>query len=150
MGIPRKSLLILFVILSSAFSSIYMQNHNDTINKQTQEDFSRKIFVPLTLFVRVRKDCAGFYCERELETEQKLQYFDLHSYGRQRCVFLVLQMLNRRPRGLFCWVMAFFTASYQHLLWTPIQSGAPSPFGLVWLSLPHLVYNSVRSLTATL
>ena len=46
--------------------------------------------------------------------------------------------------------MAFFTASYQHLLWTPTQSGAPSPFGLVWLSLPQLVYNSIRSLTATL
>ena len=44
----------------------------------------------------------------------------------------------------------FFTASYQHLLWTPIQSGAPNPFVLVWLSLPHLVYNSVRSLTGTL
>ena len=72
-----------------------------------------------------------------------------HSYGRQRCVFLVLLMLNRRPRGPLCWVMAFFTASYQHFLWTPIQSGAPSPFGLLWLSLPHLVYNSVRSLTVT-
>ena len=58
-------------------------------------------------------------------------------------------MLNRKSRGPLCWVMAFFTASYQHLLWTPIQSGAPSPFGLVWLSLPQLVYNSVRSLTAT-
>ena len=50
-------------------------------------------------------------------------------------------LLNRRPRGPLCWVMAFFTASYQHLLWTP------NPFGLVWLSLPHLVYNSVQSLT---
>ena len=58
-------------------------------------------------------------------------------------------LLNRRPRGPLCWVMAFFTASNQQLLWTPTQSGAPSPFGLVWLSLPHLVYNSVRSLTAT-
>ena len=73
-----------------------------------------------------------------------------HSYGRQRCAFLVLLMLNRMPRGPLCWVMAFFAASYQRLLWTPIQSGVPSPFGLVWLSLPHLVYNSVRSLTATL
>ena len=72
-----------------------------------------------------------------------------YSYGRQRCVFLVLLMLNRRPRGPPCWVIAFFASSYQHLLWTPIQSGAPRPFGLVWLSLPHLVYNSVRSLTAT-
>ena len=26
---------------------------------------------------------------------------------------------------------------------------APSPFGLLWLSLPHLVYNSVRSSTVT-
>ena len=49
-----------------------------------------------------------------------------------------------------CWMMAFFTASYQHLLWTPTRSGAPTSFGLVWLSLPHLVYNSVRTLTATL
>ena len=56
----------------------------------------------------------------------ELQYFDLHSYGRQRCVFLVLQMLNRRPKGPLCWVMAFFTASYQHLLWTPTHQG-PKP-----------------------
>ena len=51
---------------------------------------------------RVRKGYSRFACERELETEQKLQYSDPHSYGRQRCVFL---------------------------LWTPIQSGllrAPS------------------------
>ena len=56
-------------------------------------------------------------------------------------------MLNRRSRGPICWLMAFFTASYQQLLWTPTQSRAPRPFGLVWLSLPHLVYNSVPSLT---
>ena len=65
-------------------------------------------------------------CQRELETEQKLQYFDPHSYGRQRCVFLVLLMLNRRPWGPLCWVLAFFTASYQHLLWTSIHQG-PKP-----------------------
>ena len=51
-------------------------------------------------------------------------------------------LLNRRPRGPLCWMMAFFTASYQQLLWTRNQSEAPSPIGLVWLSLPHLVYNS--------
>ena len=59
-------------------------------------------------------------------------------------------LLNRRPGDwALCWMMAFFTAFYQQLLWTPTQSGTPSPFGLVWLSLPHLVYNSVQSLTAT-
>ena len=32
-------------------------------------------------------------------------------------------MLNRTPWGPLCWVLAFFTASYQHLLWTPIHQG---------------------------
>ena len=70
-------------------------------------------------------------------------------YGRQRCVFLVLLMLNRRPSGpALCWMMAFFTASYQHLLWTPNSIGAPEgPLGRMWLFLPHHIYNSVRSLT---
>ena len=31
----------------------------------------------------------------------------------------------------------------------PNSSGHQGPFGLMWLSLPHLVYNSVRPLTAT-
>ena len=43
----------------------------------------------------------------------------------------------------------FLSCIFQQILWTSTQSGAPRPFGLVWLSLPHLVYNSVRSLTAT-
>ena len=54
-------------------------------------------------------------------------------------------LLNRRPRGPLCWVMAFFTASYQHLLWIPTHRGPKVPFGLMWLSLPHLVYNSVSN-----
>ena len=93
----------------------------------------------------------GFYCERVPETEDKLQYWDPHSYGRQRCVFLVLQMLNRRPSGpALCWMMAFFTVSYQQILWSLNSIGVPEgPLGQVWLSLPHLVYNSVPSLTGT-
>ena len=70
-----------------------------------------------------------------------------HCYGHQHCVFHVLLMLNRRPRGPLCW----WWLSLLHLI--SIFSGpqlirAPSPFGLMWLSLPHLVYNSVRSSTA--
>ena len=55
----------------------------------------------------------------------ELKYFDPHSYGRQRCVFLVLLMLNRRPWGPLCWVLVFFTASYQQLLWSPNSIGVP-------------------------
>ena len=74
---------------------------------------------------RVRKGYSRFACERELETEQKLQYFDLISYGRQRCVFLVLLSLDRRPWGPLCWVLAFFTATHQQLLWSQTPSGFP-------------------------
>ena len=57
--------------------------------------------------------------------------------------FLVLLMLNRRPWGSLCWVLAFFTASYQKPLWSPNSIGVPEGrLGRVWLSLPLLVYNS--------
>ena len=50
-------------------------------------------------------------------------------------------MLNQRPWGPLCWVLAFFTASYQQLLWSPNSIGVPEdPLGRVWLSLPKLVY----------
>ena len=44
-----------------------------------------------------------------------------------RCVFLVLLMLNRRPGGSLCCVMAFFIASYQHLLRTPTHQSPRPP-----------------------
>ena len=116
---------------------IYTQHHNDTINKQTSEDFFINI-------CNVWKGYSRFACERVLETEQKLQYFDLHSYGRQRWVFLVLQMLNRRPWGPLCWVLAFFTASYQQLLWSPNSIGVPEgPLGRC--SFPY----NISSITPT-
>ena len=43
------------------------------------------------------------------------------------CLSRSLVLLNRRPRA--------------H------SSGSKGPFGLIWLSLPHFVYNSVRSST---
>ena len=126
------------------FSVLYchQQHHNDTIIKTQEEDFFINICTS-HFIARIRKGYSRFACERELETEQKLLYFDLHSNGRQRCGFLVLLMLNRGPRGPLCWVLAFFTAPYQQLISNSNSSGPQGPFGLVWLSLPHLVYNSV-------
>ena len=111
-----------------------MQNHNDTINKQTSEDFFLKN-IPLTLFVM-------FACEWELETEQRLQYIDPHSYGRQRSVFLVLQGCSTGDPEAHS---AGCGLSLPHLVTnrSPNTIGGPEgPFGRVWLSLPHLVSNS--------
>ena len=126
----------------------HMQYHNNTIIK-TQEDFFKQICTSHFICNGSKKVTQGV-CVRGSWRRTETVIFWPHSYGRQRSVFLVLLMFNRRPRGPLCWVLAFFTASYQQLHWTPTQSGALSPFGLVWLSLPHLVYNSVRSLTVWL
>ena len=121
--------------------------HNDTIIKtdavtnnamiKTQEDFFNNIFTS-HFIARVRKGCVGFYCERELEIEHNWNILTPLLWP-SRCVFLVLLMLNRRPRA-HCWMLAFFIASYQHLLWTLNSIGvSEGPLGRVWLSLPHLV-----------
>ena len=58
-------------------------------------------------------------------------------------------MLNLRPRGSLCCVMAFFIASYQHLLWTSAHQG-PRPLrpGVGFPTTPHLHWNS-NSLAGT-
>ena len=56
------------------------------INRRTQDFFINSF--TSHFIARVRKGCVGFYCERELETEQKLQYFDPHSYGHHVVSFL--------------------------------------------------------------
>ena len=66
---------------------------------------SLTIFLPLALFVRVRKGCWRFACERVLETEHKLHILTPLLWP-SRCVFLVLldaqpEVLGSTPSGLF-------------------------------------------------
>ena len=116
--------------------------HNDTITKtlamiKTLETFFIKIYTS-HFIVRVRKGCSRFACERELGTEHNWNILTPNLWP-SRCIFLVLLMLNRRPRGSLCWVICYiFSATSQ------VPEGL---LGWVWLSLPHLDSNSVRSST---
>ena len=90
----------------------------------------------------------GFTVRGSWRSNRTAIYIDPHSYGHQRCVFLVLLMLNWRPRGSApCWMMTFFTASY-HQLVSKTPSGvlrAPSAmcgFPYHILSLTSLIPNS--------
>ena len=57
---------------------------------------------------------------------------------------------DAQPEGLGPTLLAFSTASYHQLVWSPNSIGGPeSPFDLVWLSLQHLDSNS-NSLTSCL
>ena len=68
-------------------------------------------YLPLTLLQGFEKVVWVFFCERELEIEHKLQYFDPSLLWPSRCVFLVLLMLNRRPRGSLCWVICYILSA---------------------------------------
>ena len=80
----------------------HLQHHNDTIiNRRTQEDFFNKIFTS-HFIARVRKGLLKVCVWEGAGDRTELNCFDLHCDGRQRCVFLVLLMLNRRPWGPLC------------------------------------------------
>ena len=119
--------------------------HTDAMIK-TQEDFFINIFVPLTLFVRVRKGL--------LEVRG--------SWRPNRNFNILTPLLWPSALRLSCSPDAQPEAQRSTLLGDgflycilspssldPNSIRGSSPFGLVWLSLPHLVYNSVRSLTET-
>ena len=123
---------------------------------------SLKIICTSHFIVRFEKGYSGFYCERELETEHNCNVLTPHSYGRQRCIFLVLQSCSTRgPGAQFsaeCWLSLphlvsnfsgpqlirgskgplhrAFSTTYQQLLWTPTQSGAPRAPS-AWCGFPY-------------
>ena len=109
-----------------------MQNHNDTIIK-TSEEFFQKIYLSLYCKVCVWEGVGD---------RTELQHIDPHSYGHQRCVFLVLLMLNRRPGGsAFCWALAFsITSCYQRV--SKLTGYPEVSFCRVVAFLRHLVSNS--------
>ena len=72
----------------------------------------------------------------------ELKYFDLLLLWSTLCLSRSL-MLNRRSWGPLCWVLAFFTASYQHLLWTPTHQGLKAPSA--WCGFPY----HISSITPT-
>ena len=108
--------------------------HNDTRIKGRVKTSLTKIY--LSLYCNV--------CMWEGAGDQtELQYFDPHSYGRQRCVSRAAQPEAQGLRFLLS--AGFLYHILSATLLDPNSSGGPeSPFGLVWLSLP-----AISSLTPT-
>ena len=104
----------------------------DTMTK-TQEHFFIKI-LPLTLLQGFEKVVWGFTVRGSWRPNINCNILTPLLWP-SRCVFLVLLMLNRKPRGSLCWVMAFFTASYQHLLRTSTHQGPKAPSA--WCGFPY-------------
>ena len=80
---------------------IHLHIHAEHILTQwikTSEDFFRKIYLSLYL--------KGSCVREGVGDRTELQYIDSHSYGHQRCVFLVLQGCSTGGPAL-CWMMFF-------------------------------------------
>ena len=69
-----------------------------------------------------------FVCERELETEHNCNIWPPLLWPSALCLSRSPGLLNRRPRGpALCWMMAFFTAPYHQLVWSPTHRGPRGP-----------------------
>ena len=162
-------------ILICIYIYIYMQHHNDTINNDERQTSLKKY--TSHFIAKVRKGLLKVFLWEGAGDRTELQYIDPHSYGHQRCVFLVLQccstggpgaqlsaerwlslpylvsdfsgpQLHRGSQGPLRPGVAFPTTSHLYHIWFPTLltsnsiRGPEGPFSLVWLSLPHLVFNS--------
>ena len=116
--------------------------HTDAMNN----DERRRLYKICTshFIVRVWKRLLRILLWEGVGDRTKLQYIDPHSYGRQCCVFLVLQGCS--TGGPAAQLSAGWWLSLLHLISNfsgPQLIGGPEgPFSLAWLSLPHLVSNS--------
>ena len=102
-------------------------------------------YLPLTLLQGFEKVVWGFTV-RGSWRPNITEIFWSQSYGRRRCVFLVLWCSTGGPEATLLgdgFLYGILSASSPDFN----SSGPKGPFGLMWLSLPHLVYNSVRSST---
>ena len=129
---PIETCRIVFVNISlkpNSLSVLYshLQHHNDTTiiktdaHRKTHEDFFNNI-LPLNLLQGFERFVQGFACERVLETKHKLHILTSTTYDSHVVSFL-FSWCSTRGLGVHCWMLAFFTASYQHLLWTPNSIG---------------------------
>ena len=106
----------------------------------TSEDFFNKLCTS-HFIVMVRKGLLRVLLWEGVGDWTETAIFWPHSYGHQRCVFLVLLMLNRSLT-----LLAFSTTSYQQLLWTPTHQSPKGPlrraFSTTSCLLTHLISNS--------
>ena len=112
--------------------------HNDSIiiktdahgNKgrriKTQEGRCRKTSLQLYFtshfIARVRKGCSRVCMWEGAGDRTWTSYFDPTVMTVTLCLSCSLRCLTR-GLGVHCWMLAFFMASYQHLLWTPNSIG---------------------------
>ena len=112
--------------------------------RKTQEDFFNNI-LPLILLQGFERVVQGLHVRGSWRPNVNCNILTPTVMTVTLCLSCSLVLFNRRPRT-HCLMLAFFIASYQHLLWTPNSIGVSEGLlGRVWLPLPHLVSSLLDS-----
>ena len=144
-GVRKSICCIVICWFLQKYTYIYWI-HTDAMIKM-QKDFFINIFVPLPLFVKVRKGlCGVLLWEGAGDWTEIVIFWPPLLWPSMLCLSRSPGLLNRRPRGPLCWVMAFFTASYQQLI-----SNSSGPQWPLWpgMAFPTISYLLTLSPTLT-
>ena len=113
---------------------------SNAMNSRRRQDFFNK-YVPLTLFVRVRKGLLKV-CVWEGVGDRTI-FWPLFLIAVSVVSFSFSRAAQPEAQRPLCLVMAFFTASYQHLLRTSTHQGPKAPSA--WCGFPY----HISSITPT-
>ena len=123
-----------------------MQNHNDTNNKDARRKTSLTIYTPLSLFVTFERVTQGLRVRGSWRLNRNCNILTPLLWPSPLCLSCSpdAQPEAQRPTLLGDGFLYYILSA------TSLDPNSSGPQGLMWLSLPHLVYNSVRTLTGTL
>ena len=100
----------------------------DNAGRKTHDKDGRKTslttYLPLTLLQGFERVVQGFACEWVLRPNINFIFWPPLLITVTLCLSCFLRC-STRGLGVHCWMLAFFTPSYQHLLWTPVHQGFP-------------------------
>ena len=123
-------------------------NHNDTTIKDEQR-LLYQICIPLTLLYGFEKVIQFFMVRGSWRPNRSCNILTPTLMAVNVVSFSFSRAAQPEAQGLTLLGDGFLYCILSATSLDPNSIGASSPFGLVWLFLPHLVYNSVRSLTGT-
>ena len=113
----------------------HMQNHKDTNNKDARRKTSLTKYVPLTFLQGFEKVIQGLRVRGNWRPNRNCNILTPTLMAVNIVSFSFFRAAQPEARGPFCWVMAFFTASYQHLLRTSTHQGPKPPSA--WCGFPY-------------
>ena len=108
-------------------------NLSDAVINDARRKTSLTKHIPLNLLQGFERVVQGL-CVRGSWRPNITEIFWPQTYSRDVVSFLFFDAQPEVQRPL-CWVMAFFTAPYQQLLWTPIHQGPKAPSA--WCGFPY-------------